>query len=120
PLIRARCRVGETGHVISSGHHRYFTCRDGQLLSSVYPFVAEPVAPFEIESVEFLQPRHPMYALRPANPLTIGFGYFSPRSSFAYPGGLTVHPGAAGPPEPARQTHQVPASLARSGLPSGS
>ncbi|MET8085548.1 hypothetical protein [Micromonospora sp. NPDC005194] len=120
PLIRARCRVGETGHVISSGHHRYFTCRDGQLLSSVYPFVAEPVAPFEIESVEFLQPRHPMYALRPANPLTIGFGYFSPRSSFAYPGGLTVHPGGAGLPEPARQVHQVPASLARSGLPSGS
>lgn len=104
--------------MISSGHHRYFTRRDGQLISSVYPFVAEPVAPFEIESVEFLQPGHPIYALRPANPLTIGFGYYSPRSSFAYPGGLNVHAVAA--PEPARQLHQVPASLARSGLPSGS
>ncbi|KAB1942578.1 hypothetical protein F8271_11940 [Micromonospora sp. ALFpr18c] len=120
PLVRARCRVGETGHVISSGHHRYFTRRDDQLLSSVYPFVAEPVAPFEIESVEFLQPRHPLYALRPANPLTIGFGYFSPRSSFAYPGGLAVHPGSSSMPEPARSVHQVPDSLARSGLPSGS
>ncbi|MFF0152167.1 hypothetical protein [Micromonospora sp. NPDC005203] len=119
-LIRARCRVGETGHAISSGHHRYFTRRDGQLLSSVYPFVAEPVAPFEIESVEFLQPGHPMYALRPANPLTIGFGYYSPRSSFAYPGGLSVHPVVAAAAEPLRSTHQVPASLARSGLPSGS
>ncbi|MEU7751754.1 hypothetical protein [Micromonospora sp. NPDC049171] len=118
-LIRARCRVGETGHAISSGHHRYFTRRDGQLLSSVYPFVAEPVAPFEVEWVEFPQPEHPLYALRPANPLTIGFGYYSPRSSFAYPGGLSVHPVAA-PAESPRPAHQVPASLARSGLPSGS
>lgn len=111
---------GETGHAISSGHHRYFTRRDGQLLSSVYPFIAEPVAPFEIESVEFLQPGHPTYALRPDNPLTIGFGYYSPRSSFAYPGGLSVHPTVATAPEPARAVHHVPASLARSGLPSGS
>ncbi|MEH1166137.1 hypothetical protein V6V47_12200 [Micromonospora sp. CPCC 205539] len=118
-LIRARCRVGETGHLINSGHHRYFTRRQNQLLSSVYPFVAEPVDPFEIESVEFLEPGHPMYALRPANPLMIGFGYYSPRSSFAYPGGLTEHPGGGGPP-PDRSAHQVPASLARSGLPSGS
>ncbi|RLP94338.1 hypothetical protein EAD89_04425 [Micromonospora sp. BL4] len=121
PLIRARCRVGETGHVISSGHHRYFTRRDGQLLSAVYPFVAEPVAPFEIESVEFLEPGHPMYALRPANPLTIHFGYYSPRSSFAYPGGLSVYPGSSAlPSAPARPAHQVPANLVRSGLPSGS
>ncbi|MFF5181022.1 hypothetical protein ACFY2Q_23580 [Micromonospora sp. NPDC000316] len=119
PLLRARCRVGETGHLISSGHHRYFTRRDGELLSSVYPYVAEPVAPFEVESVEFL-PGHPMYALRPANPLIIGFGYYSPRSSFAYPGGFTVYPGGAAIADPARQGHQVPASLARSGRPSGS
>ncbi|RLK22399.1 hypothetical protein DER29_0231 [Micromonospora sp. M71_S20] len=92
PVIRARCQVGETGRAISSGHHRYFTARDGQLLSAVYPYVAEPVDPFVIESVEFLEPTHPIYALRPENPLTIGFGFYSPRASFAYPGGLTVHP----------------------------
>ncbi|MGC4789923.1 hypothetical protein ACLQ22_19065 [Micromonospora sp. DT178] len=95
PVIRARCQVGETGRVISSGHHRYFTARDGQLLSAVYPYVAEPVDPFVIESVEFLEPTHPIYALRPENPLTIGFGFYSPRASFAYPGGLTVHPADA-------------------------
>ncbi|MGC5329013.1 hypothetical protein [Micromonospora sp. DT62] len=94
PVIRARCQVGETGRAISSGHHRYFTARDGQLLSAVYPFVAEPVDPFVIESVEFLEPAHPVYALRPENPLTIGFGFYSPRASFAYPGGLTVHAAA--------------------------
>ncbi|MEH0973237.1 hypothetical protein V6U77_19130 [Micromonospora sp. CPCC 205546] len=95
PVIRARCQVGETGGTFSSGHHRYFTTRDGQLLSSVYPYVAEPVDPFVIESVEFLEPTHPIYALRPENPLTIGFGFYSPRASFAYPGGLTVHADSA-------------------------
>ncbi|MGK5739610.1 hypothetical protein [Micromonospora sp. URMC 103] len=93
PVIRARCRVGDTGHVISSGHHRYFTRRNGQLLSAVYPYVAEPVTPFEIEWVEFLEPEHPTYALRPDNPLTIAWGFYSPRASFAHPGGLAVHPG---------------------------
>ncbi|MGC1209744.1 MAG: hypothetical protein WA890_00520 [Micromonospora sp.] len=87
PLIRTVARVGDTGHVIRSGHHRYLTARDGELISADYPYVAEPVSPFEIESVEFLVPEHPAYALRPANPLTIGWGFYSPRASFAYPAG---------------------------------
>ncbi|MEU9506205.1 hypothetical protein AB0D32_07970 [Micromonospora sp. NPDC048170] len=97
PVIRARCQVGETSQTINSGHHRYFTARDGKLLSSMYPFIAEPVNPFVIESVEFLEPGHPIYALRPENPLTIGFGFYSPRTAFAYPGGLTVHAGDSDP-----------------------
>ncbi|MGW4501710.1 hypothetical protein ACWENR_24255 [Micromonospora sp. NPDC004336] len=103
PLIRARCQVGEPDRTIASGHHRYFTTLGGQLLSAVYPFVAEPVSPFVVESVEFLDAGHPVYALRPENPLTIGFGFYSPRASFAYPGGLVVHAGAAdaGHPAPA-------------------
>ncbi|MEV6810943.1 hypothetical protein [Micromonospora sp. NPDC051296] len=90
PMIRARVRVGETGHAMRNGHHRYLTALHGQLVSSIYPVVTEPVSSFEIESVEFLDPDHPIYALRPENPLTIAWGYYSPRSSFAYPGGLTV------------------------------
>ena len=71
----------------------------------MYPYVAEPVDPFVVESVEFLEPEHPVYALRPENPLTIGYGFYSPRASFAYPGGQTVHRGArrrrpAGPRSP--------------------
>ncbi|WP_240742243.1 acetoacetate decarboxylase family protein [Micromonospora zingiberis] len=89
-MIRAQVRVGETGHATHNGHHRYLTALHGQLVSSIYPVVAEPVEEFEIESVEFLEPEHPIYALRPENPLTIAWGYYSPRSSFAYPGGLTV------------------------------
>lgn len=101
PMIRAQVRVGETGNTMHNGHHRYLTARHGELISSIYPVVAEPVSTFEIESVEFLEPEHPIYALRPENPLTIAWGYYSPRSSFAYPGGLTVSgdldpsPGAA-------------------------
>ncbi|MFI6266429.1 hypothetical protein [Micromonospora sp. NPDC051006] len=110
PVIRARCRVGDTGHVISSGHHRYFTRRNGRLVSSVYPYLAEPVTPFEIESVEFLEPEHPVYALRPANPLVISWGFYSPRASFAYPGGLTVHAGDAALPSERLAGLPVPAA----------
>ncbi|MFD0785172.1 hypothetical protein ACFQZ8_14800, partial [Micromonospora azadirachtae] len=99
PVIRTRCRVGETGHVIGSGQSRYFTRRDGQLLSSIYPYLLEPVSPFEVESVEFLEPEHPTYALRPANPFTIVAGFYSPRVAFAYPGSATEHPGEAGLPD---------------------
>ncbi|GAB2961864.1 hypothetical protein GCM10027280_58390 [Micromonospora polyrhachis] len=90
PLIRTVARVGRTGHAVNRGQLRYLTELDGQKISGNYPFVAEPVDPFEIESVEFLAPDHPVYALRPANPLEITWGFYSPRSSFAYPGGETV------------------------------
>ncbi|MCI4065322.1 hypothetical protein MRQ36_23230 [Micromonospora sp. R77] len=117
PLIRVRGGVGQTTHVSHSGHHRYVTARDGELLVADYPYVAEPVSPFEIESVEFLAPEHSAYPLRPANPLTIAWGFYAPRLSFAYPG-QSAPDGA--PPEPVAAGHQVPARRARSGLPSGS
>ncbi|MEU2615727.1 hypothetical protein ABZ570_29785 [Micromonospora sp. NPDC007271] len=87
PIIRTVARVGHTGSRMCSGHHRFLTIRDGELLTADYPYVAEPVSPFEIESVEFLTPEHPVYALRPANPLVIRGGLYSPRVSFAYPPG---------------------------------
>ncbi|MBW4705952.1 MULTISPECIES: acetoacetate decarboxylase family protein [unclassified Micromonospora] len=132
PLIRTRARVGQTGHEIRAGHHRYFTLRDGDLVSGVYPYVSEPVSPFEIESVEFFDPVHPSYALRPENPLLIVGGCYAPRTSFAYPGGLTRYsppPPATSATAPARpassgptasEAHQVPLRRACSGLPSGS
>ncbi|MFG3706499.1 hypothetical protein ACGF7U_17460 [Micromonospora sp. NPDC047670] len=87
PVIRTTARVGRTGDAVNRGQLRYLTRLDGTLLSGNYPFVAEPVDPFEIESVEFLAPEHPVYALRPAEPLDIVWGFYSPRASFAYPGG---------------------------------
>jgi hypothetical protein len=87
PVIRTTARVGRTGDAVNRGQLRYLTRLDGTLLSGNYPFVAEPVDPFEVESVEFLAPDHSVYALRPAEPLDIVWGFYSPRSSFAYPGG---------------------------------
>ncbi|GAA4564185.1 hypothetical protein GCM10023176_09700 [Micromonospora coerulea] len=118
PIIRTVARVGHTGHEVRSGHHRYLTGRGGELASADYPYVAEPVSPFEIESVEFLDPDHPVYPLRPANPLTIGWGFYSPRVSFAYPAG--PHALDEPPTAEAAPVHQVPARRACSGLPSGS
>ncbi|MFK3984109.1 hypothetical protein ACI2K4_27530 [Micromonospora sp. NPDC050397] len=87
PVIRTTARVGRTGDAINRGQLRYITDVGRKRFSGIYPFVAEPVDPFEIESLEFLEPEHATYALRPANPLEITWGFYSPRSSFAYPGG---------------------------------
>ena len=54
PVIRARVRVGETGSVVHNGHHRYLTALHGQLVSSIYPVVAEPVTSFEIDFFFFV------------------------------------------------------------------
>ncbi|MFI2648310.1 hypothetical protein [Micromonospora fulviviridis] len=120
PLIQVTARVGDTGTEAHNGHHRYLSERDGELIVADYPYVAEPVSPFEVESVEFLAPEHPVYALRPANPLQVCWGFYSPRVSFAYP----ARPNALDEPLPASDpvtaAHQVPARRARSGLPSGS
>jgi hypothetical protein len=37
--------------------------------------------------MEFLDPEHPIYALRPADPLEVTWGFYSPNASFCYPGG---------------------------------
>lgn len=120
PAIRVAARVGDTGTEVQCGHRRYVTTRDGELTITDFPYVAEPVSPFEVESVEFLTPDHPVYALRPANPLVVCEGFYSPRVSFAYP----ARPDPFDEPLPADDrpapVHQVPARRARSGLPSGS
>ncbi|MGW5560543.1 hypothetical protein ACWER9_25385 [Micromonospora sp. NPDC003944] len=87
PVIRTTARVGRTGDAVNRGQLRYLTQLDGRLHSGNYPFVAEPVDPFAVESLEFLEPDHPVYALRPADPLTVVSGFYAPRASFAYPGG---------------------------------
>ncbi len=86
PLIRTTARVGEPA-VVGRGQLRYLTEVDGTIMSGLYPFVAGLVDPWEVTSMEFLQPDHPVYALRPADPLTVTWGFYSPNASFCYPGG---------------------------------
>lgn len=87
PLIRTTSRVGATGTQRSTGQLRYLTSVDGTLTSGRYPFVADLADGFAPVSVEFLDDTHPVSALRPAEPLAVTFGFFSPSISFCYPGG---------------------------------
>ncbi len=86
PLIRTTARVGDPA-VWGAGQLRYVTDVEGTLTSGLYPFNAHLVDPFEVLSVEFLQSDHPVYALRPADPLEVTWGFYSPKASFCYPGG---------------------------------
>ena len=88
PAIRttARVELGTPGHV--TGQLRYITRVGGEFVSGRYPFVMDAAETFEVESVEFLGGGpESLQTLRPADPLTVTFGFYSPSISFCYPGG---------------------------------
>lgn len=87
PVIRTTARVGDEIAVTGRGQLRYVTDVGGTLTSGLYPFVAGLVQPWEVLTFEFLEPSHSVYALRPADPLQVTWGFYSPNSSFCYPGG---------------------------------
>ena len=88
PLIRTRARVGATSPaVVARGQLRYITKVGGRLMQGQYPYVLDPVDQFELLSLEFLRPGHPVNALAPASPLQVTQGFYSPRVTFCYPGG---------------------------------
>lgn len=89
PIIRTRAEVGDTADITLAGHLRYITKVKDRLVSGNYPYVGELVSRFTVLSIEFLDPTHPVYALRPASPLKVvaGSSFYAPRDSFVYPGG---------------------------------
>ena len=86
PVIRTTARVGFTAGV-ARGQLLYLTKKDGAIIAGRYPYVTDYVSDFKVLSLEFLDPSNSVYALRPADPLEVKFGFYSPSSSFAYPGG---------------------------------
>ena len=86
PVIRTTARVGFSAGV-ARGQLLYLTKRDGLIIGGRYPYITEYVADFKVLSLEFLDPSSTVYTLRPADPLDIKFGFYSPSSSFCYPGG---------------------------------
>ncbi|MCU0307571.1 MAG: hypothetical protein MUE51_07320 [Thermoleophilia bacterium] len=90
PVIRTTARVGSGSAGVARGQLSYITDIGGKLIDGIYPYVAQLADPFEILSLEFLEPSHPVYALRPADPLQVVWGFYSPAASFCYPGGETV------------------------------
>jgi hypothetical protein len=87
PIIRSVANVEVGDAVRATGQLRYVTRVDGQLTSGRYPFVADLAESFTATAIEFLDHEHPTWALRPAEPLTVTFGFYSPSISFCYPGG---------------------------------
>lgn len=89
PVIRTQARVSKKIGTTVSGHLKYVTRVGDRLVGGNYPYIGELVDEFEVTSLEFLDPGHPVYALRPATPLQIvaGSSFYSPRDSFVYPGG---------------------------------
>ena len=87
PVIRTTARVETGTPARATGQLRYVTRVGGELVSGRYPFVADLAESFEVTVVEFLDAAHPVFALRPAEPLQVTFGFYSPSISFCYPGG---------------------------------
>ncbi len=86
PVIRSTARIGLLAG-IARGKLHYLTKKDGQIILGRYPYVSEYVADFKVLSLEFLDPSSSVYTLRPADPLDVKWGFYSPAASFAYPGG---------------------------------
>lgn len=86
--IRTTVRVDLGTPQHTTGQLRYVTRVDGGLVSGRYPFVMDAAETFEVESVEFLGGGpESLRALRPADPLRVTSGFYSPSISFCYPGG---------------------------------
>ena len=88
PVIRSRVHAEAEIADVARGHLHYITSVDGKLIGGRYAYVGDLAAGFAVHSIEFLDPDHPIYALRPKDPLEITFGFYSPRASFCYPGGV--------------------------------
>lgn len=91
PVIRTRARAGQRIGVVARGHLTYVTRVGRELIAGNYAYIGELVDPYELLAVEFLAPDHPLWQIRPADPLqaVAGSCWFAPRDSFVYPGGET-------------------------------
>lgn len=88
PTIRTTARIDESPLTRGTGQLRYITRgQDGGFVSGRYPFVMDSAGGFVVESLEFLDPSSDVYRLRPADPLEVTFGFYSPDITFCYPGG---------------------------------
>lgn len=87
PIIRTTGTVEVGNPVRANGQLRYITRVGGEFTSGRYAFVADLAETFTVESLEFLEPNHPTYQLRPADPLTVTFSIFYTNMMFCYPGG---------------------------------
>ena len=90
PLIRSRARTsGEIGE-ITGGQLMVLSALDGRVMRNRHAVIMERAKAFEMRSISFLDPGHPIHPFRPKEPLDLVFGFHAPRASFCYPGGIEV------------------------------
>lgn len=90
PVIRSEAVIGPDILMTFRGQLTYVREKAGRFMAGNFPFIADLADGFEVRSVEFLDPSHPVYALRPANPIQVVAegSFYSPDDSFVYPGGV--------------------------------
>jgi len=90
PVIRSEAVIGEGIAMVARGQLTYVRQKDGRFMAGNFPYIADMADGFEVRSIDFLDPSHPVHALRPAEPLEImtAVSFFSPDDSFVYPGGV--------------------------------
>lgn len=89
PVIRSTAKVGTDIAMVARGQLQYVTRLGEQFVAGNFPYIGELVSDFTLLSVEFLDKSHPVYALRPKEPIqpVAASCFYSPRDSFVYPGG---------------------------------
>jgi len=88
PVIRTTVETGPAGDLFVRAHLRYITKVGGEFVSGRYPAIGHCADPFKVTKLEFLDPSHSLYALRPKEPLEVTWGFYFHNAAFAYPGGL--------------------------------
>ncbi len=90
PVIRSEATIGDGIAMVARGMLTYVREKDGRFMAGNFPYIADMADGFEVRSIDFLDPSHPVHALRPADPLEIktAVSFFSPDDSFVYPGGV--------------------------------
>ena len=86
PIIRTTVQVGKK-LLPAHGQLRYFSKIGDTILDGRFPYVLPAADPMKVISMEFLDPKHSIYALRPASPFKLTAGLYTPSGTFCYPGG---------------------------------
>jgi hypothetical protein len=91
PLIRTTVTVGSQ-FTIQRGQLRYLNRVGKTFYDGRYPYVMPAADRLDVVSLEFLDPKHSIYALRPAEPVKLTAGLYTPQGTFCYPGGYEPMP----------------------------
>jgi len=85
PVLRATCRVGLPTR-FESGLHGHVMPMGDAAVEGTHPWITTLADRWELRSVEFLDPSHPIAPLQPGRTPEATWGLYSPNASFCIPG----------------------------------